>query len=51
MPADDAIAVHPDLGNRTFANWLLCLGNNKLETIYEDYIKCPDMMKFLHANT
>jgi len=51
MRADDAIAVHPDLGNRTFANWLLCLGNNKLETIYEDYIKCPDMMKFLHANT
>ncbi len=51
MRADDAIVVHLDLGNRTFANWLLCLGNNKLETIDEDYIKCPDMMKLLHANT
>jgi len=51
MWADDAIAVHPDLGNRTFTNWLLCLGNNKLETIDEDYIKCPNMMKLLPADT
>ncbi|KAH9575467.1 hypothetical protein CY35_01G112800 [Sphagnum magellanicum] len=51
MRADDAIIVHPDLGNRTFADWLLCLGNNELETIDEDYIKCPDMMKLLPADT
>ncbi len=44
MRAGDAITIYPDLGNRTFADWLLCLGNNKLETINEDYIKCPDMM-------
>jgi hypothetical protein len=44
MRADDAIVVHPAFRNRTFANWLLCLGNNELETIDEDYIKCPDMM-------
>jgi len=51
MRADDAIAVHPDLGNRTFANWLLCLSNNELETIDEDYIKCLDMMKLLPMDT
>jgi hypothetical protein len=51
MRADDAIAIHPDLGNRTFADWLLCLGNNELETIDEDYIKCLDMMKLLPADT
>jgi ATP-dependent DNA helicase PIF1 len=44
MRAGDAITIYPDLGNRTFADWLLCLGNNELETIDEDYIKCPDMM-------
>jgi len=44
MRANDAVVVHPDFGNRTFADWLLCLGNNELETINEDYIKCPDMM-------
>jgi ATP-dependent DNA helicase PIF1 len=44
MWAGDAVAVHSDLGNRTFADWLLCLGNNELETIDEDYIKCPNMM-------
>jgi ATP-dependent DNA helicase PIF1 len=36
MRASDAIVVHPDLGNCTFADWLLCFGNNKLETIDED---------------
>jgi ATP-dependent DNA helicase PIF1 len=51
MRAGDAIAVHPDLRNRTFVNWLLCLGNNELETIDEDYIKCPDMMKLPLADT
>jgi len=51
MQADDAIVVHLDLGNHTFADWLLCLGNNKLETIDEDYIKCPDMMKLLPVDT
>jgi hypothetical protein len=44
MRASDVVAFHPDLGNHTFANWLLCLGNNELETIDEDYIKCPNMM-------
>jgi ATP-dependent DNA helicase PIF1 len=44
MRVSDAVAVHPDLGNRTFTDWLLCLGNNELETIDEDYIKCLDMM-------
>ncbi len=44
MRAGDAITIYPDLGNRTFADWLLYLGNNELETIDEDYIKCPDMM-------
>jgi hypothetical protein len=44
MRASDVVAVHPDLGNRTFTDWLLCLGNNELEIIDEDYIKCPDMM-------
>jgi hypothetical protein len=51
MWADDAIAIHPDLGNRTFANWFFCLGNNELETINEDYIKCPNMMKLPPADT
>jgi len=51
MRADDAIAVHPDLGNRTFADWLLCLGNNELETINDDYIKCPNMMKLPPVDT
>ncbi|KAH9542644.1 hypothetical protein CY35_13G018000, partial [Sphagnum magellanicum] len=30
---------------------LLCLGNNELETIDEDYIKCPDMMVLPPADT
>ncbi len=51
MRASDAIVVHPDLGNRSFADWLLCLGNNELETIDEDYIKCPDMMILPPADT
>jgi ATP-dependent DNA helicase PIF1 len=51
MRANDVVAVHPDLGNRTFADWLLCLGNNELETIDEDYIKCPDMMVLHPADT
>jgi hypothetical protein len=42
MRGDDAVVVRPDLGNHTFVNWLFCLGNNKLETIDEDYIKCPN---------
>jgi hypothetical protein len=50
MRASDVV-VHPDLGNRIFANWLLCLGNNELETIDEDYIKCPDMMVLPPADT
>jgi len=44
MRAGDAITIYLDLGNHTFADWLLCLSNNELETIDEDYIKCPDMM-------
>jgi len=44
MRASDVVVIHPDLGNCTFADWLFCLGNNELETIDEDYIKCPDMM-------
>jgi hypothetical protein len=51
MWASDAIVVHPNLGNRTFADLLLCLGNNELETIGEDYIKCPDMMILPPADT
>jgi ATP-dependent DNA helicase PIF1 len=51
MRASDAIVIHPDLGNRTFVDLLLCLGNNELETIDEDYIKCPNMMVFPLANT
>jgi hypothetical protein len=44
MQAGDAVVVHPDLGNCTFVDWLLCFGNNELETIDDNYIKCPDMM-------
>ncbi len=51
MRASDVVIVHLDIGNRTFANWLLCLGNNELETIDEDYIKCPDMMVLPPADT
>jgi hypothetical protein len=51
MRVGDVIVIHPDFGNRTFADWLLCLGNNELETIDEDYIKCPDMMVLPHADT
>jgi hypothetical protein len=51
MRASDVVVVHPDLGNRTFADWLFCLGNNELETIDEDYIKCPDMMVLPPADT
>jgi hypothetical protein len=45
------VVVHPDFGNRTFVNWLLCFGNNELETIDEDYIKCLDMMVLPPADT
>jgi hypothetical protein len=51
MRANDAVVVHPDLGNCTFVDWLLCLGNNELETIDEDYIKRLDMMVLPPANT
>jgi len=51
MRASDVVVVHPNLGNRTFADWLLCLGNNELETIDEDYIKCLDMMVLPPADT
>jgi hypothetical protein len=51
MRASDAIVVQPDLGNRTFVDWLLYLGNNELETIDEDYIKCLDMMVLPPMNT
>jgi len=51
MRASDVVAVNPDLGNRTFVDWLLCLGNNELETIDEDYIKCLDMMVLLPTDT
>jgi hypothetical protein len=51
MRASDAVTIYPDLGNLTFANWLFCLGNNELETIYENYIKCPDMMVLPPTNT
>ncbi len=51
MRANDVVVVHPDLRNHTFADWLLYLGNNKLETIDEDYIKCPDMMVLPPADT
>jgi len=51
MRASDAVVVHPNLGNRTFADWLLCLDNNELEIIDEDYIKCPDMMVLPPADT
>jgi hypothetical protein len=51
MRGGDAVVVHPDLGNDTFADWLIYLGNNELETIDEDYIKCPDMMVFLPMDT
>jgi hypothetical protein len=44
MQGGDVVVVHPDLGNHTFADWLIYLGNNELENIDEDYIKCPDMM-------
>ncbi len=51
VQAGDAVAIHPNLGNRTFIDWLLCLGNNELETIDEDYIKCPNMIVFPLADT
>ncbi len=51
MQVGDVIDVHLDLGNRTFVNWLLCLSNNELETIDDDYIKCLDMMVFPPTNT
>jgi hypothetical protein len=51
MRASDVVVVRLDLGNRTFAEWLLCLGNNELKTIDEDYIKCPDMMVLLPTDT
>jgi hypothetical protein len=51
MRANDAVVVHPDHGNRTFADWFFCLGNNELEIIDEDYIKCPDMMVLPPADT
>jgi len=44
MRAGDALDVHLDLRNHIFADWLLCIGNNELETIDEDYIKSPYMM-------
>ncbi len=51
MRTDDVVVVHLNFGNCTFVDWLLCLGNNKLETIDEDYIKCRDMMVLPPADT
>jgi len=51
MRTGDAVIVYPDIGNHIFTNWLLCLSNNELETIDEDYIKCPDMMVLPLADT
>jgi hypothetical protein len=51
MRAGDAVAIHTNFGNRTFADWLLCFSNNKLETIDEDYIKCPYMMVLSPTDT
>jgi hypothetical protein len=51
MRVDDVVVVHPNLGNHTFTDWLFCFGNNKVETIDEDYIKCPHMMVFPLADT
>jgi hypothetical protein len=51
MRVGDVVDVHPDLGNLTVTDWLLCFSNNELETIDEDYIKCPDMMVFPPADT
>ncbi len=51
MRVGDAVAIHLDFGNRIFTDWLLCLGNNELETIDEDYIKCLDMMVLLPTDT
>jgi hypothetical protein len=51
MWASDVVAIHLDLRNCTFVDWLLCFGNNELETIDEDYIKCPDMMVLPPMNT
>jgi hypothetical protein len=51
MRTSDAVTVYLDLRNRTFANWLFCLGNNELESTNEDYIKCPNMMVLPPADT
>jgi hypothetical protein len=51
MRASDVVVVHPNLGNHIFVDWFFYLGNNELETINEDYIKCPDMMVLPHADT
>ncbi len=51
MRASDVVVIHLDLGNRTFVDWLLCLGNNELKSIDEDYIKCPNMMVLPPADT
>ncbi len=51
MWVGDAVIVHLNFGNHTFIEWLLCLGNNELETIDEDYIICPDMMILPPADT
>jgi hypothetical protein len=51
MRASDVVAIHPNIGNRTFADWFFCLSNNELKTIDEDYIKCLDMMVLPPAYT
>ena len=33
-----------DLGNRAFADWLLALGEDKLEKINDDHVRCPASM-------
>jgi len=51
MQVNDDVVVHPNLRNHTFTDWLFCFGNNKVETIDEDYIKCPNMMVLPPADT
>ena len=38
------LATFADLGNQTFSDWLLALGEGRLETVYDDCIRCPRNM-------
>lgn len=39
-----------DLDGRTFSDWLLALGEDRLQSAHEGYVKCPPNMIVRHSD-